>query len=296
MRLSLKYTAKFVVTMSKNVYQNKHIAILTKHHKEVIMHHHIAMPLSLTLQHTSEFDTDTLGTFTRDMNRTLSFEQTAMKKSRLACRFTGAEFGLGSEGSFGPGPYGQLVPWHSELISFYDQQHNTYILGFAGGPSFHHSMSASSFDEVLEFANRHEFPHQHLVLRADDEHCLPYTKGIRNFDNLKREFEKYLNLSEHQQVFVELDLRAHASPKRRIVIIQACADLLEKLNTFCPHCAMPGFAKAKPIKGLKCIECELPTQAPLGHLMVCPYCSHSEELIDYPSTHADPAICHFCNP
>jgi len=38
--------------------------------------------------------------------------ETALKKAKLACELTGSDFGLGSEGSFGPHPQIHLLPWN----------------------------------------------------------------------------------------------------------------------------------------------------------------------------------------
>ena len=73
------------------------------------------------------FNTDSLGTFSDETKRQLSQMDTALHKAKLACELTGSQFGLGSEGSFGPHPQVHLLPWNYEVLALWDAHHEHAI-------------------------------------------------------------------------------------------------------------------------------------------------------------------------
>jgi hypothetical protein len=64
------------------------VALLTKHDKAGMVAPALA-PLGLEVLATDGFDTDTLGTFSGEVERTLSPLECARRKARLACELTG---------------------------------------------------------------------------------------------------------------------------------------------------------------------------------------------------------------
>ena len=52
------------------------------------------------------FDTDSLGSFAGERLRFMSPQECALRKAAIAADVSGCDIGIGSEGSFSPGPYG----------------------------------------------------------------------------------------------------------------------------------------------------------------------------------------------
>lgn len=74
-------------------------AFLTKHRKESLVAPILEPFLGVRLLHVDGFDTDALGTFTRDVKRVDSQLDTARKKARIGMDLGGTRMGIGSEGS-----------------------------------------------------------------------------------------------------------------------------------------------------------------------------------------------------
>lgn len=74
------------------------------------------------------FDTDSLGTFTREVPREGSQLEAAREKARAGIDRSGLPFGLGSEGAFGPGPLG-LSSVNLELVVLLDTRRGIEIVG-----------------------------------------------------------------------------------------------------------------------------------------------------------------------
>lgn len=210
------------------------IAFLTMHGKEDIIKHCVTDPLQIQLIHTDAFNTDKLGTFTRDVERTKSQLHTARAKAILAMDLTGAEYGLGSEGAFGNGPYGALLPWHTEVLCHINMSRDIEILAWYNQPGFQANIETRQFPEVESFCYKQEFPNQKIVLSLPSSDDI-IIKGIDEISKLEKAFKNLLASSE-EKIRVELDLRAHFSPKRRTAIKEAAHKLKEALASMCPKC------------------------------------------------------------
>ena len=119
------------------------IVIATKHKKAPLVAPALE-PLGFKVFTTDLFDTDTLGMFSHEVQRHGSANTAALTKAQRACELTDEQFGLGSEGSFGGGPYPGLMNWDEEVICFYDKHNNNAIYGYAGGPFSPSSLTINS--------------------------------------------------------------------------------------------------------------------------------------------------------
>ena len=79
----------------------------------------------------SGFDTDLLGTFTRETARGGSQLDAARRKARKGMELSGLDAGLASEGSFGPDPFAEMVPWNVALIAWLDDRMGIEVVGMA---------------------------------------------------------------------------------------------------------------------------------------------------------------------
>lgn len=285
------------MAMYKNAdrYFDASFALLTKHGKEGAIGPRFQEALGAGVVHVDSFDTDTLGTFTRDVPRAGSQLDAARRKAELAIEMTGLEFGLGSEGSFVPGPFG-LAPLDLEVIVLVDRRLGIEITGVATAHGHQASGTFDSEERLEEFARQMLFPSHGLILRPNGPDDPRLFKDSPDFDSLAAAFRACAGLSVGGSVFAESDLRAHRNPTRMKTIGEACADLLRRMQTACPGCGKPGFGLAKKVPGLPCSWCGAPTNDFLGEEFKCPHCAYAEMRSIPGRTKADPAHCPLCNP
>lgn len=269
------------------------VALLTRHGKERVLAPLLA-GAGLRVEVVDDVDTDRLGTFTREVPRFGSQLDAARKEAALAVERSGAAFGLGSEGAFGPGPFG-LGAWNLELVVLTDARGTLELVGRAQEPGLHHHGVASTFDELSSLAVRAGFPEHGLVLRPDRDDDPRIHKGVRSWPELERAFAAALAESATGRVFVENDLRAHQHPSRMATIARAGSDLVQRLTSLCPACHAPGFGVIAAVPGLPCLDCGTPTREALADALSCVRCEHRAKRPRALSA-ADPAHCDHCNP
>jgi hypothetical protein len=282
-------------TEGRASYAGASFALLTKHAKERAIAPRFEQVLGASVRLVDSFDTDTLATFTRDVPRFGSQIDAARRKAELAIELSGIPLGLGSEGSFAPGPFG-LVSFNLEMLTLIDRQRGLEITGAVRLPGHHSSGSFDDWDKLTAFAEDMKFPSHAVVLRPNGERDLRIRKDIADWDALHTTFQECVSLSERGIVFVESDLRAHRNPSRMQNIGTACDDLLSRMLCVCPACAAPGFGLARYEIGLPCAWCSEPTNDWKAQEFRCVICPHLES---HPRTDfktADPTHCPFCNP
>jgi hypothetical protein len=276
-------------------YTNTTFALLTKHGKDRAIAPRFAEALQATVNVVDSFDTDKLGTFTREIPRFGSQLDAARKKAELAIELTGCPLGLGSEGSFIPGPFG-LGSFNLEVLTLVDRERNLVITGAIRQPGHHTSGTFDSWEALADFAEKAKFPSHALVLRPDDENHQHICKGIADREALRAAYDECRALSKAGAVFAESDLRAHLNPTRMENIGAACDDLIARMLRSCPACAAPGFGLAKIETGLPCSWCGAPTNDWKAEEFRCVACTHIESKPRTDRQKADPGLCPLCNP
>jgi hypothetical protein len=271
-------------------------SLLTQHGKESIICPQLFDSNGLEVIHVSDYDTDKLGSFTRDIPRYGSQLDAARKKARVGMELSGLKLGIASEGAFDNDPYTGMLPWNYELVLLIDDIRNIEIIGFFGGQAQSASHLVSSWDELTALLSEAQFTTHQLVIRPDDEYHPECRKGIKDLKSLKEAFEWATSLSKKGNVFVENDLRAHTNPTRMANILKATQDLSRKMNSLCPECESPGFSVTERKKGLLCACCEAPTNLPVANIWSCVKCDYKKEELIPNQTKADPSKCHYCNP
>jgi len=276
-------------------YAGATFALLTQHGKEQVFAPLFREVLGAQVELISGFDTDTLGTFTRDIPRAGSQLEAVRKKARLALELSGRRLGLASEGAFTPGPFG-LGSLNLELVLLIDAEWGVEILGqaYAAG---HHSQAVVENRAALEaLAHASGFPAHGLVLRPDGEQGAAIRKGLRTWGALAQAFTAAQAESPTGAVILESDLRAHMHPTRMRTIAAAVRDLLERMCSRCGACDAPGFGVVSKVRGLPCADCGDPTEVPRADEWGCVACAHREIRDLMERAAADPAQCNGCNP
>jgi hypothetical protein len=272
------------------------VALLTQHGKEKVIAPVLQPGLDCRIRHVTGFDTDQLGTFTRDTPRPGTQLEAARRKARTGMELSGLPLGVASEGSFGPDPFAGLFPWNLELMVWIDDRLGIEVVGTAQGPARSGHLLTGDWEAVRSFAEQVEFPRHHLVLRPEGQNDPRIHKGIADWRRLEAVFADCLAQSSNRQVFVETDLRAFANPTRMQRIEQAAHDLLKRLLSGCPACDSPGYWPTERQPGLRCADCGLPTTVYRSEVWTCVRCDHRcvKERTD--RTLAEPGECSHCNP
>ena len=276
-------------------YAGRRFSLLTQHGKESVIGPLFRESLDVEVELAVGFNTDTLGTFTRDVARPGSQLDAARKKACKGMEILGGSYGLASEGAFGPDPFG-LIPWDVELVILIDSARGIELVGVAQGPGRHLHEHVSTQEALEAFAERAGFPEHGLVVRADgaDDPCI--RKGLKDCAALGAAFAEALAQSRTSTVFVESDLRAHMNPTRMALIGQATQDLIQRMKSLCPHCQSPGFWVVERIAGLPCRDCDSPTNEAYAERWACVAGDHAEVRDLDLSRPADPKWCNACNP
>lgn len=275
-------------------YAGRTFALLTQHGKETLAQP-LVDALGCEVVRATGFDTDTLGTFTREVPRTLAGIDAAREKARLACALGGTPFGLGSEGSFGVDPAMALLPWSYEFVVLRDEERGIEVTGRAAGYACWSHGGVGDWDAAVEFARNARFPEHWLVVRPSHHDDPRLIKDIADWDTLRAAFHRAQAQATDGQVSLEVDGRAHANPTRQLVIRAAMADLAERLACACPACGTPGFGRERALAGLPCGGCGKPTPDPRAQRWRCVACAWSEER-PVAAAYADPERCGLCNP
>lgn len=280
----------------QHFYQGRQVALLTQHGKQDLVRGALESALGCQLVHTDGYDTDLLGTFTREHNRCGSQLDAAREKANIGMAITGAHVGMASEGSFGADPFGGFIPWNTEVVLWVDRVSGFEATGFAHGPAQSLHRVVKTRQDLERFAALAGFPEHHLVLRP--EHAAPgdMVKGIHTPQALAQAYDVARKKSATGEVFVENDLRAFCNPTRQQMILKATQDLIQKLLCTCPACATPGFCLTRQVPGLPCRACGQATRLPQIDIWSCSKCRHEEKRTCNTPAWADPARCDFCNP
>lgn len=276
-------------------YAGRRVALLTRHGKEALLAPVLEPALACRLQHVSAFDTDRLGTFTREIPRAGTQLQAARRKARIGMELARASVGVASEGAFGVDPMFGMVPWNVEMLVWIDDARGIEVVGQAAGRARWATRRVTDWAEACAFAQQVDFPHHALVARPDSASDPRIRKDLVDEATLRGAFDAALAESSDGYVVLEVDVRAHRNPTRQAVIRAAAADLVRRLNSPCPACDAPGFALDRHERGLPCADCGMPTGETLAEVHACVRCAHSERRARRPAS-ADPAHCAHCNP
>lgn len=272
------------------------VALLTQHGKERVIAPVLEPVLGCKITLVSGFDTDLLGTFTRDIPRPGTQLDAARRKARKGMELSGLPIGLASEGSFAADPFAGMFPWNVEMLVWIDDTRGIEVVGMAQGAARSGHLQSAEWAQVKAFAEAEDFPTHHLVLRPDGPDDPRIHKGIADWEQLKAAFDACQAEAAQGQVVVEADLRAFANPTRMQMIERAAHDLKQRLASCCPQCHAPGYWITERQKGLPCAACRLPTSDYRNEVWKCVRCQHQTTHPRSDRQTADPRHCAYCNP
>ena len=278
------------------MFQNRKLLIATMHRKESVIAPILEKELGVTYFLDETYDTDTLGTFTGEVERALDPVSTAREKCLRAMKKNNCDLGVASEGSFGPHPSLFFVNADDEFLIFIDSKNKIEVIvrELSTSTNFNGKQIESQKD-LLEFAHQADFPKHGLILRKSKDENVDIHKGITDMETLQKSFDQLY--SKYGYAYVETDMRAMYNPTRMTVIEKATQKLVQKIKSTCPQCQMPGFGVTDAKKGLPCSLCGSPTNSVLSYISVCQHCQFAnEEMFPNKKTTEDPTYCDYCNP
>ncbi|MEY2333854.1 DUF6671 family protein [Acidithiobacillus ferrianus] len=276
-------------------YKGSRVALLTQHGKEKVVAPLLAAAIGCDVVLVTDFDTDQLGTFTRDILRAGTQIEAARKKARIGMELAHLPLGLASEGSFGPDPFTGMFPLNVEMLVWIDDTLEVEVVGMASGKTNFSHLLTTDWEQAEVFARATGFPGHGIVVRprhADDSRI---RKGIATWESLREAFLWACDEADNGCAFLETDVRAHMNPMRMEVIASATRDLARKLCTPCPVCNTPGFQIVERVSGLPCEDCGAPTREARADIHRCARCGHQVAL-ERPEKTAPAGHCDWCNP
>lgn len=280
------------------LYQDVEIVLTTKHEKGRAIEPAFSEILGSQLR-SVDLDTDTLGTFSGEVDRKGNALECVKQKCEWGMSQARAEYGLASEGSFGPHPAIPFVRADTEILYFIDRTRNIHIHLIEVSTDTNYQMQAvSSIEEIQKFAADAGFPEHALILRPNSAKRGTLTfKGIQQIDELIEVFKDCVRQSTDRQVWVETDMRAHLNPSRMRTIANLARKMATRLSNVCPQCHTPGWGMVDVEVGLECAWCESKTENVKFEIFGCPKCAYQEKSKPaHGLEKADPAYCLRCNP
>lgn len=242
-------------------------------------------------------DTDTLGTFSGEIERVGSARDTAIQKARLGMRELGIPIGLASEGSVGPDPLIPFLNSDIEHLVLVDDQRNIIITEkFRSLDISVVSAKVSATDDLTDLIKKADFPSHRLIVRPNTVEKRDCIKGVGSLEELMEAIRRSSLTSPDGLVVVESDLRAMHSPTRQRNIEQAANALAHRVKHLCLSCNSPGWGRVGYEKGVCCSECGLLNPEALRQeILGCVSCDY-QKLGQLIASELDPATCQWCNP
>jgi hypothetical protein len=278
------------------MFKGRRLVIATKHEKEKVIAPLLEQALGVFCFVQDGFDTDSLGTFTGEIERALDPVATARQKCLLAMALSNCDLGIASEGSFGPHPSMFFVSADDEFLIFIDRKNDLEIIvRELSTETNYNEREIETEKELFDFAKLVKFPSHGLILCKSKNDMSAMSKGITDEIQLKKAFKRLMDKSH--SIYAATDMRAMFNPSRMAVIENAAKKLAVKVNSCCPQCDIPGFGVTDAKKGLACGLCGSPTNSTLSFIYACQKCGFTkEDMYPHQKTTEDPTYCDYCNP
>lgn len=281
---------------SLRFFDGRALAIATKHGKEAVIAPRLSEALGLRCVNSDQLDTDTLGTFSGEVERRLNPLETARLKCSLAMEITGTELAIASEGSFGAHPSIPFIPAHEELLVLIDKKNAwEFVVRRLETKTNYSQILLQSYDELDGFLTQAQFPSHAIIIKKSADDPTDCVKGVHDEKALRETIHRFMQ--RYGQCSLETDMRAMHNPTRMIVIDALTLELVQQIQSACPVCNTPGFRLTDIQRGLLCSNCGLPTRSVKSEVYRCQYCQHTEQRApSHGLKMEDPMYCDFCNP
>jgi hypothetical protein len=275
--------------------KGKQVLLATMHKKELAIKQSFEQSLGCEVILPQNYDTDQFGTFCGEKERHLIPSKMVIHKAKIAMEQFSYEFGIASEGSFGPHPLIPFLPLQEEWLGFIDATNKLEVVVKKQTNQTNYAMFEfernQSFDDFL---SRSGFPLHAMIVRELSSN-LVIAKGIQTLSELESALEKAFKVSD--RIRLETDMRAMFNPTRMQIIKELTLDLINRIQSVCMKCGIYGFGEIKVSGNLRCSCCSSETQLFKNIIEKCIRCDY-QVIKPRPDMlyRADPSYCSYCNP
>jgi len=277
-------------------FKGKRLHIVSKHRKQEYFEPAFTGRLGFICETVAAVDTDLLGTFSGEVERTLAPLECAREKYRQALPFCKDGYILASEGSFGAHPTLGWVATGEEWLVWYDiKEQFEVVVRNATLDTCFFGENITSEQQCLQFLQKVGFPKQGIILkhsRAHPQHML------KNLDTEQEVLNKVAEwLASGATPYIETDMRAMHNPTRQQHLTQVGHLMADALSSICDSCGWYGFSVTSVERGLPCGWCGNATESVLAEIYTCKKCNYSESK-KFPRgiEQENPQFCNQCNP
>lgn len=276
-----------------SIYKDKRVLLASMHKKELAIQEPFESIIGCQLDIAENFNTDKFGTFSGEIERSLSAYETLKIKAIKAAEQFNCDYVVSSEGAFGPHPTCLFANSDIEMLLFYDRPNNLFIADYEISTDTNlANYTVKSGNDYHDFLTKALFPSHALIIKSDDT---VIAKGINNYEILEQLIAD--NLPKFGSLTLETDMRAMHNPSRMKVINSLANKLAKRIINHCKSCDSPGFGEVVMSGALLCELCLSPTKIKKYRDYKCIRCDYIErELIDSSKEFADPKFCDYCNP
>lgn len=277
-------------------FNRKKLWVVSRHEK----HLYIAPPLvaatGLIVEPFTEIDTDLLGTFSGEVERTMAPLDCAREKCRLAAAYFSEGYLLASEGSFGPHPAFGLLSAGEEWLVFYDiAEKKEIIVRDVTLDTCFRGEKITDEATCLSFLEQVGFPLQKVIVKSSQHQPARIIKHLEHTADVIHAMQEITE--QYGDCFIETDMRAMNNPTRQRYLLQLGTKLAQKLCSVCDQCGWYGFSVARVERGLPCSWCGNPTEGVLYEVSSCSQCGFEKEnYFPRGKQQEDPQFCNQCNP
>lgn len=274
-----------------------HVVVFpTQHGKEDIVSPIVSAQLGWSLERV-DVNTDQFGTFSGEVERTLSVEDTVRAKAIAGITASGIPRALASEGSIGPHPALPMVNADLEVMIYIDLERGIEVI------EREVSVDIVAVRELLgpdtdlnELLRRCGVPSHAVIVRNEGPVLTFVRKGLRTLSEVATAIDQAREHDAGLRLVVESDFRAMCSPSRQAVIAACATKLAQRIAQACPACELPGWGPTSLLRGLPCAGCGgLVPHAIRADLWACTGCG-TEEVVSRERHSVEPSECPLCNP
>ncbi|MEY4359777.1 MAG: hypothetical protein RLZZ631_1263 [Cyanobacteriota bacterium] len=283
--------------LSPSPYAGGVFALTTRHSKQQALSFPFRVGLGAELL-LCDADTDQLGTFSGEIERTDNALATCRAKALMGMAATGLPQGVASEASFGPHPAMPMLAVGQELLLFVDQQSGLTVLEqrLEWRTNYSH-LKLTPNAPVDSWLKQVGFPSHRVIVRPLQAQPDCLFKGVASRSALEQAIALCRAADPKGCVWLETDMRAHCNPTRMRSIRRLGVSLVRRLRTPCPECGSPGWGLVDTLPGLPCRDCGTATALTHHEIWGCPQCHARRELPRRDGRRdADPGQCPWCNP
>ncbi len=277
-------------------FHGKKLHVVSRHEK----YRYIAPPVSaatgLVVTPFTDIDTDLLGTFSGEVERTMAPLDCAREKCRQAAAYFSEGYLLASEGSFGPHPAFGLLSAGEEWLLFYDITEKKEII--VRDVTLDICCRGERLTEetaCLSFLEQVGFPRQKVIVKSSQHQPGKIIKDLEQAAEVIQAMQEMVQ--QYGDCFIETDMRAMNNPARQRHLLQLGTKLAEKLSSICEQCGWYGFSVTRVERGLPCSWCGTRTEGVLYEVSSCSQCGlETENYFPKGKQQEDPQFCNQCNP